>query len=263
MLNNAKCMLTICSNCPRRRSGICKALQKTVHSNLNTLTTQPVVVRNKKHLFRQNDPMHETYILKNGLMLLYRITEEGKRWVFPPVLPGEIIGIHKDKNTLSPFSAISLQDSVVCKVSQFNSLCLNDPNLGMVLSALYEYESVKNEMYLANIAHSDAKHRVAFLVLELFRRFELKDLNKGLTIPFPLKQADLGEMLGLSTVHVCRTLDILKEESLLEIHQQTLTILDYPRLYSFVDEYLDPIIDCDIDSMPGSVVSEFNKMKIN
>jgi CRP/FNR family transcriptional regulator, anaerobic regulatory protein len=200
--------------------------------------------------------MHETYILKDGWMLLYRITEEGKRLVFPPVLPGEIIGIHKDKNTESPFSALALQDSLVCKVSQLNSLCLNDPKLGMMLSALGEYETVKSEMYMTNIAHSDARHRVAFLILELFRRLELKGLNKGFTISFPLKQNDLGDLLGLSSVHICRTLDGLKEEGLLAIHQQTLTILDYPGLYDLVGEYLQPIIDCDIESTPCYVELE-------
>ena len=117
-----------------------------------------------------------------------------------------------------------------------------------MLSALCEYDSVKNEMYLANFTHKDARHRIAFLVLELYRRLELKGLNNGFAMPFPLKQTDLGDMLGLSAVHVCRTLEVLREEGLLDIHQQTLSILDYTALSAMVGDYLEPINDCDLET---------------
>ena len=70
--------------------------------------------------------MQVTYILKDGWILLYRMSEQGERLVFPPVLPGEIIGIHKDHNTKSPFSALALQDCVVCKVPKLEAACHAD-----------------------------------------------------------------------------------------------------------------------------------------
>jgi hypothetical protein len=42
-------------------------------------------------------------------------------------------------------------------------------------------------------------------------------------------------------------LDGLKEEGLLEIRKQELTILDFPKINSLVGEYLVPIGECDLE----------------
>jgi DNA-binding transcriptional regulator LsrR (DeoR family) len=46
----------------------------------------------------------------------------------------------------------------------------------------------------------------------------------------PLPQEDIADTLGLTTIHVNRTLHALKHEGLLEIHKHELTILDYAAL---------------------------------
>jgi CRP-like cAMP-binding protein len=86
------------------------------------------------------------------------------------------------------------------------------------------------------------------MALELHKRLEFRGISKGLTIPFPLKQADIADMLGLTPVHVSRTLEKLREEGLLETQKNALTILDYPAVFSLVGEYLEPIGDCDLSA---------------
>lgn len=245
MHNNADKLISLCSNCPQRRSGLCIVLHELAQSACHELHLQSISVQAKQHLFSQDEPLHDTYILRDGWFQLYRLTESGSRQVFPPVLPGEIIGLHTDNNTKSPYFAVAMQNSVICKISQIHQLSPLNPRLGMMLAALSDFDSVKTEMYLANIAKTDAKQRIAFLALELYHRFKLKKLNNGIVIPFPLKQTDIADMLGLTSVHVSRTLEHLKEEGLLEIHKQTLTILDYPQLQDLVGEYLEPIGECD------------------
>lgn len=68
------------------------------------------------------------------------------------------------------------------------------------------------------------------MVLELYHRLKLRDLNTGYSIPFPLKQEDIADTLGLTAIHVNRTLHAFKEEGLLAIHKHALTILDYDAL---------------------------------
>jgi CRP/FNR family transcriptional regulator len=72
------------------------------------------------------------------------------------------------------------------------------------------------------------------MVLEFYHRLRLRGLNKGNSIQFPLKQEDIADTLGLTTIHVNRTLHTLKDEGLLEIHNHELTILDYDALCSLV-----------------------------
>jgi CRP-like cAMP-binding protein len=65
---------------------------------------------------------------------------------------------------------------------------------------------------------------------ELFVRLKAIGLAEGNACKLPLTQADLGDALGLSTVHVNRTLQELRGEGLIELHSGRLRILDWMRL---------------------------------
>ncbi len=88
------------------------------------------------------------------------------------------------------------------------------------------------ERYLTSITHGSARERIAFMVLELYHRLRLRGLNRSYSIQFPLEQEDIGDTLGLSTIHVNRTLHALKQEGLLAIHKHELTIMDYEALFT-------------------------------
>ncbi len=47
---------------------------------------------------------------------------------------------------------------------------------------------------------------------------------------FPVIQAELGDALGLSVVHVNRTLQELRAEGLISSQSSHITLLDWPRL---------------------------------
>lgn len=237
-------LASFCSTCPNRRFGLCQILLEQISNQWHPQTLQRVLVKAKQHLFRQGNQLDGTFILREGWIQLYRITEPGKREVFPSILPGEILGLYVEDQATAAYSAKALQDSVFCKIPNLVSLCGTNSKLALRLAGLCEFDNLKAEMYLANVAHCDAKERVAFLILELYRRLELRGLNKGFTIPFPLMQADIADMLGLTTVHVNRTLAVLKAEGLFVIQKHELTILDFQALYSLVGEYLEPINEC-------------------
>lgn len=246
MLKNFDNTASLCSTCPRRRNGVCKILVQMLKQHCIDSEIKRLPVKAKQHLFRQGDQSHDAFIVREGWIQLYRMTEEGRRQVFPAVLAGEIVGLHVDNNTHAHFSAVALTDTLICKIPNFVNLCLADSNLALRLAETYELDSLTAEMYLANVAQCGAKERIAFLVMELYRRLAQRKLNNGLSIPFPLKQADIADTLGLTSVHVSRTLESMKENGLLEMHKQTLTILDYPKLNALVGEYLEPIGECDL-----------------
>ncbi len=55
-------------------------------------------------------------------------------------------------------------------------------------------------------------------------------MQTGNTVPLPLTQAEVGDALGLSTVHVNRTVQELRGENLLEWEKGVLTVLDWDGL---------------------------------
>jgi Crp-like helix-turn-helix protein len=71
---------------------------------------------------------------------------------------------------------------------------------------------------------------MAHLFCELLYRFRAVGLNQGNSCTLPLTQLELAETLGLSSVHVNRTLQALRRQKLITLEGGTLTIQDLDAL---------------------------------
>ena len=71
---------------------------------------------------------------------------------------------------------------------------------------------------------------MAHLLCELYVRLKAVGLTNGDGYAFPLTQAEFGDALGLSTVHVNRTLQDLRGDGLITLRNGSVTVLDWDRL---------------------------------
>lgn len=71
---------------------------------------------------------------------------------------------------------------------------------------------------------------MAHLFCELLLRLEVVGKTDGSSYDFPLTQDQLASCLGLTPVHVNRTLQALRRQGLIELENKRLTILDLPAL---------------------------------
>ncbi len=236
----------VCSTCPRRRFGVCKVMVNFVSQYCNTHSPKQFSLLAKQILFHQGEKIQDAYVLREGWIQLSRISENGDRQVFRPVLPGELLGIQPDTKGPAIYTAVAALDSVICDIPNLDTMCLSEPKLAMRVAWVAACDMVLTEMYLTNIAHRNARERIAFMALELYRRLKVRGLNDDYTIQFPLKQQDIADTLGLTAIHVNRALHALREESILKIHRHQLTILNYHKLCNLVGSDLEPMSSCDI-----------------
>jgi CRP-like cAMP-binding protein len=80
------------------------------------------------------------------------------------------------------------------------------------------------------VGQRNALERTAHLFCELLYRFRAVGLNRGLSCTLPLTQVELAETLGLSAVHVNRTLQELRRQKLITLDDGRLTIQNLPIL---------------------------------
>ena len=238
--------LSYCSACSMRHFGLCPALLKILSEQLNAHSPRHFALPAKKYLYQQGGPRNGNYILKDGWILLSRITDDGTRQVLRPVLPGDFLGFHPEMKGSHIESAMALADSVICVVPDLLQICRTHPELALRLTWLGACDMILTETYLANIAHRSARDRIAFMALELLLRLKMRGLNRGNTIHFPLLQEDIADALGLTTIHVNRTLKALRKDGLLTIEKHELTLLDYDAIFAMVGSQLEPLAACDI-----------------
>ncbi|VXD02027.1 hypothetical protein SPHINGOT1_380010 [Sphingomonas sp. T1] len=85
---------------------------------------------------------------------------------------------------------------------------------------------------IVNIAHRKAYQRIAHLMCELHTRLSCLGLVSGSTCAVPLTQEQLGNALGLTSIHVNRMLKRLRNEGLMEFHKRTLTLRNLAELHA-------------------------------
>ena len=86
--------------------------------------------------------------------------------------------------------------------------------------------------WLVNVGHRTAFERIGHLVCEMFTRLESVGLTHEHAFELPLTQAELGDTLALSAVHVNRTLMELRRLKLVTFQNRQVVIHDFNALQS-------------------------------
>jgi CRP-like cAMP-binding protein len=197
----------------------------------------------REDVIAQGDRTGGVKLLLEGFACRYKTLEDGRRQIVAYFVPGDLCDLRVFILKRMDHSIGAIAPSRVANIAPDNMLKLmhSYPALTRALwwSTLVE-EAITRE-WIVNIGQRNASERMAHLFCELLYRFRAVGLNDGLSCTLPLTQVELGETLGLSSVHVNRTLQGLRRKKLIALNGGTLTIQDLPALEAlslFNAEYL-------------------------
>jgi CRP-like cAMP-binding protein len=195
-------------------------------------------------------------LLLEGFACRYKVLEDGRRQIVAYFVPGDLCDLRVFILKRMDHSIGAIVASRVATISPENILRLTDryPTLTRALwwSTLVE-EAVLRE-WIVNVGQRNALERMAHLFCELLYRFRAVGLNQGNSCTLPLTQVELAETLGLSSVHVNRTLQALRRQKLITLEGGKLTIQDLDALKEvsfFNPDYLH--LDYGKDAAQGDV----------
>ena len=189
------------------------------------------------YLLREGDRPTRCSFLLRGFVYRHKIVGNGGRQIVAIHLPGDFIDVqqmlldHADHNvqaltagTLLSVSTEELTDAA--RVCTGISLALSHQNL-IEASILREW--------LTNTNRRDARSRMAHLLCELAMRSEAAGMGSRETFELPMTQEQLGDTLGLTAVHVNRTLKTLSAEGVIVRDKRSLGIADWSELCAIGD----------------------------
>jgi CRP-like cAMP-binding protein len=81
--------------------------------------------------------------------------------------------------------------------------------------------------WMLGLGRKQALGRLAHLLCELFAKMKAVGLATNRSVPMPITQEEFADALGLSGVHVNRSLQELRARELISLDRRTLTILDW------------------------------------
>jgi CRP-like cAMP-binding protein len=177
------------------------------------------------------------YLNHDGWLFRYKILHNGNRQIVDFILPGQIFALQACffKASLYSIAAVTAASVSALPLEVIDDVFDQNPQFAKALfwSAVREAAIVGE--HLIDTARRSAYERVSHLLLELFVRLKSAGQSDEHSFTMPLTQELIGDAVGLTAVHVNRTLRALREDHLIEINNRCVTILDFDALSLLCD----------------------------
>jgi CRP-like cAMP-binding protein len=178
-------------------------------------------------------------LIVSGWACRPRILPDGRCQILSTLLPGDLAGDTGDGRPLAQAAVIALTDMATVGARSVFDTIARDPglyrNLGRGLQALGRMEEAQLLDHVVRLGRQSAIQRVAHQLLEFYHRCRAVGLVDGGRFPMPLTQETLADMLGLSLVHVNRTITQLKRQNMIEVRSGIAHISDVAQLALIAD----------------------------
>lgn len=167
-----------------------------------------------------------------GFFFRHRLVAGGRRQILSFHLPGELPDLAGMHLTAIDYSLGALTNGHVAYIAHtaLRALIARAPAVGDLLWRYTQLEAAIYRAWLASIGCRSAYQRVAHLFCEIYVRMKKLGLAEEMGFVLPLTQTELGEALGLSAVHINRTLQQLRHDGVIVSRGRYHGFFDWERL---------------------------------
>lgn len=194
-------------------------------------------------IIEEGETANAVYLIKEGFACRYRLLPDGSRQILSFLIPGDLCDIQSLLGRPMDHSVGTLTTTRAAVISPEALLDLMQRERR--IAAAMWWSNVQDEAMLRErivaLGRRNAHGRIAYLLCELLWRHEAVGLSQRGALDLPLTQAELGDALGLTPVHVSRVLKQFRDEGLIDLVHRRLTIRDITRLQrvaGFTSDYL-------------------------
>ncbi len=204
--------------------------------SLTRATRHAVAIPPRQSILRDSEDVSSVRVLLDGVACRVRPMPGGRRAITGFVLPGDFLDLNAVLSGKRLTGIHSLSPCLMAEIPRqvFSELCGRTSFLRALLWLAASEEAVLRE-WLANMGQERAERRVAHLLCELRLRLEAVGICRNGELNMPITQEELGEALGISTVHVNRVLQKLRSEGLIRFRGRSLVIPDAAKLETFAE----------------------------
>ncbi|WP_306461776.1 Crp/Fnr family transcriptional regulator [Salinarimonas soli] len=165
----------------------------------------------------------------------YKLLANGNRPIMAYLIPGDLCDVHVSLLAQMDHSIATLSPCRIAYIprERIDAIMNDHPRLARALWwATLVDEAILRE-WLVNHAHRPADQRLAHLLCEILLRSKAVGLTDDDSFELPITQDELGDTMGLSTVHVNRTIQHLRATGLITSQGRRVVVDDLERLMEF------------------------------
>jgi len=181
--------------------------------------------------------LNESTLLLDGWMARAKDLQSGQRQLAELQVPGDFVDLHGFTLKRLDHDLITLSRCRVATVphSRLKDMTERFPHLARLYWLMTNIDAAIQREWTLSLGRRSAIARMAQLFCELRLRLGLVGLVQNDSYDFPLTQVELGECLGLTAVHVNRTIQELRRQGVVDLERRRVTIRDLKALESIAE----------------------------
>lgn len=212
----------------RARDDISAEEEKAIRSSLSEARTCPADFS----IIRPGEELSSSTLLLEGIACRYKDLRNGERQITELHVPGDFLDLHSFTLKKLDHHVMALTPCTFALMGhdRLTTITEQHPHLTRVYWFATNLDAAIHREWEVSLGRRTALSRVAHLFCELHARLALVGLAEENGYALPLTQADVAECLGLTAVHINRTLKELREQGLVEWSGRRVTMLDQDKL---------------------------------
>lgn len=189
------------------------------------------------YLMREGDAATSCSVLLRGFVYRHKMAASGARQIVSLHIPGEALDCQSLYLDWVDHNAQTLTQAEIAIIPMTALRGLIGERL-VVAAAIIRHLLVEAAIlreWVLNVGKRSARERLAHLLCEFALRLDRQGLSDGFGYELPMTQEQLGDALGLTGVHVNRSIRTLREEGLIEMRGRVISFPDTKRLREVAD----------------------------
>lgn len=208
------------------------ALSENERSALAALAVAERHCRRGSVLRAEHGGCGDVLVVRSGWLFCSAVLEDGRRQIIRLHFRGDLLGLDCLAFAEAPDAVTALTEAEVLVIDRMRlgALFAEHPRLAAVLFGLQQVDRVMLTDRLISLGRNSARGRVAALLFWIAGRLRAagEDVDGGFALP--LTQEEIGDLTGLTAVHVNRTMRVLVEQQLIQRTGTLLKIIAPERL---------------------------------
>lgn len=186
---------------------------------------------------RDGERATDCCLIADGFCVRSKTIASGKRQILSIHIPGEIpdlmsLFLHvmdHDLSTLTPATLGFISHDDVRKLHR------RSPNLAEMFWRDTLVDAAMLREWIVNVGQRPAPARLAHFMIELRERLRLIGRVDGDSFEMPMTQEQIGESLGITSVHANRVIKQVRQEGVVEFNRGRVTVHDERKFRELAD----------------------------
>ncbi len=193
---------------------------------------RPSTVAAHETLIREGAVPKNVHVILEGFACRYKELSDGRRQITAYLVPGDLCDLHVNILREMDHSIGTLTSCKVARVppETIEALMAASPRINRALwwATLIDVSACRE--WMTSMGQRTAERQLSHLLCELLARLQAVNLADDNSYDLPITQSEFGDTLGLSAVHINRSLQVLRRNGLITLQGGRLTIMNVEKL---------------------------------